>query len=830
MSWVHPLALFFLFVSPVAAVLLWGTTHGRRQIWISALGTGCISAAVIAVARPVLLLSPNSHQPTILVVDLSPSAGDGGLIKARELLNHGLKPERIVLFSNRAELLPQEESLQKAEAMRPDLDKPLWLDDPAGGGSCLAGALQLAGSQISDQSGKIVLVSNGLQTRGDAESEAHRLAGRNIAIQSETIDVTPKNRPVIAIHSIRLQSSARSGETIPLQLAIEASEAKSVSISMNVGSASSQNFTRSLAPGMNWIDVPVSLHETGYISVKVQVDRTFTISGALFVTLPNNVLLVSNPSETAAAEAFAALLGDSAKVSCVSPDETTEAGISSAATILLNDVPVAQLPPPIQRQMLTAVAHGTGLLVCGAARAFGPGGYADSSLAPVLPVTPAEQLRQTDPSVSVVLIVDTSGSMYGEKLALCKEMCRLVISHLHPQDKVGVIEFFGGMRWVAPIQAVGDGEMLNRVISRFTAGGDNKLYPAIEEAGEALENIETRSKHILVMSDGDDEVAPFATLAQSLSEQGINISAAATMPDPGERNVMPDVARWGRGRLYTVPDRFNIPDIKFKEPKPSQVSPLVLIPTAVSSGNDALMQNLNGHLWPALGGYVRTNAKPMSDVLLQMADGSPLLSRWQSGTGQVAALTTQIGSALSENLQNDPAFGQLMADLLRQLASQSPAQPLNISTVERPAGTEVAVKWSGQLSNAPQNLHMSLEQAGQPTVSQDLICTSVGNWNALFTGLASGDYRIKARTNDAIATAAVTVNAPRPFPKLSKDQQLLDRLTNSMPSPQDQATAARVNSKSLFDLDEILIPLVALLLILYVAARRWPVGVAPEVI
>jgi hypothetical protein len=761
-------------------------------------------------------------QATIIVVDVSPSAGDEGILKAKQTLADHRPTDGMIAFSNRAQWIPSIKDLQDDVGLRSRLHLPLYQDDPAEGGCALAAAIQLAGAKLADNGGKIVLVSDGLQTRGDAQAEAHRLADRGISISTVPIEVTRAGRPVVVVRSSALPAVARCGQTIQYRLQIESDSDRSVLLSLAVGHSPVANVARELSVGLNEINLPVALHETGTVSVSARCDRSVETTAAVYVASPTPVLLVADPSDTGAKPALQAMLGDSANVSAAAPNTLNSTAIGDAAAIILDDVPATALSSGIQQQLLKAAGHGTGLLFAGAARSFGPGGYTDSKLADALPVTPIQQLQEVDPSVAAVLIVDTSGSMYGQKLELCKEMCRLVISHLRPTDRVGVIEFFGGMRWAAPLQRVGDGKLFERVVNSFTAGGDNHLYPAIEEAGEALENVEARGKHILIMSDGDDEFAPFAALAQSLSEEGINISAAATMPNPGDRNVMPDVARWGGGRLYTVPDRFAIPDIKFKEPYPMPVSPLVLRSTEIVPGRDSLVRDVAATAWPTVDGYVRTSAKPSANVLLSTEDGSPILARWQFGAGQVAALTTQIGSTMAKHLDDSPAFSRLLAGLIRELSAQTPSQPMEISTQVRPAGVEVSLSWTGPSSTAPRDLHLSITGQSQRLLEQNLICVSPGRWDALFPSLPAGKYNIEANADGKTATGAFAFDAPRSFPRLSTDIDLLERLEKAGVSVEDQSNAAIIRRGRVFDLREELIPLTVLLLILYVAARRWP--------
>ena len=64
--------------------------------------------------------------------------------------------------------------------------------------------------------------------------------------------------------------------------------------------------------------------------------------------------------------------------------------------------------------------------------------------------------EKRDPSTTLVVIIDTSGSMNGERVQLAKECARLAIRRLLPHDKVGIVEFYGSKRWAAPIQPASD--------------------------------------------------------------------------------------------------------------------------------------------------------------------------------------------------------------------------------------------------------------------------------------------------------------------------------------------------------------------------------------
>ena len=202
-------------------------------------------------------------------------------------------------------------------------------------------------------------------------------------------------------------------------------------------------------------------------------------------------------------------------------------------------MPADHLPVAAQASLREAVLGGTGLLVTGAAKSFGPGGYDDAPLSAVLPVTMPQQTQIIDPSTTLVLILDTSGSMSGDqRIDLAKEVARLALAHLKSHDKVGIVEFYGGKRWAAPIQSAGNLSVISRALERLTAGGGTTLYPAVEEAYFALRNVHTRSKHVLICSDGSGSVrfaGPILQIAANRADKPDRPHAFGT--DSGSRRA-----------------------------------------------------------------------------------------------------------------------------------------------------------------------------------------------------------------------------------------------------------------------------------------------------
>lgn len=101
----------------------------------------------------------------------------------------------------------------------------------------------------------------------------------------------------------------------------------------------------------------------------------------------------------------------------------------------------------------------------------------------------------------VILILDTSGSMEGEKLEQAKEAARYFVEALNPQDRFNIVTFSTGVRTYMPelTSAVQPGEYEQFINSLEALGGTNISQALLEAAGQTQTG---RPTTIIFMTDG----------------------------------------------------------------------------------------------------------------------------------------------------------------------------------------------------------------------------------------------------------------------------------------------------------------------------------------
>src|SRR5262249_23430788 len=286
-----------------------------------------------------------------------------------------------------------------------------------------------------------------------------------------------------------------------------------------------------------------------------------------------------------------------------------------------------------QRQMEVARTYvqdlGGGFIMLGGDQSFGLGGYYKTALEEILPVRSDFEKEKEKPSLAMVLVIDKSGSMGGEKMEMAKEASKSAVELLGPDDKVGVIAFEGETYWVTEVMPASNRGKILDDISRIEAGGGTVMYPAMDEAFQALQNTVAKLKHVIILTDGISSPGDFEGIAASMAQARITVTTVG-VGDDADNKLLEEIARIGQGRHYVAVDPSALPQIFTKEPvtaSKSAINEQPFVPQVVRPTQ--ALADIDFETAPFLLGYVMTRAKPTSELVLASEKGDPLLAWWR---------------------------------------------------------------------------------------------------------------------------------------------------------------------------------------------------------
>lgn len=290
---------------------------------------------------------------------------------------------------------------------------------------------------------------------------------------------------------------------------------------------------------------------------------------------------------------------------------------------------------------------GRGIAVFGGDDTYALGGFRGSALEDMLPITMDVDNRLQMPSLSLMLVIDKSGSMtegrFGiTRLDMAKEAAMRSVEVLTSRDYVGVIGFDDTAKWVVPLQLVAEVAAVQEMIGTIRPGGGTAFYAALSQAMYALEQSTSQLKHIIFLTDGEAADSGHEVLAAQMAEKGITLTTVAVGGGANVR-LLAYLASLGGGRTYATSEFDDIPKVFTKETylaTQAYIQNRRFFPVITASGT---LTNYPG--FPALDGYQTTTAKPLATVALTTDRDEPLLAWWQYGAGRVIAWTSDVQGA-----------------------------------------------------------------------------------------------------------------------------------------------------------------------------------------
>lgn len=550
-------------------------------------------------------------------------------------------------------------------------------------------ALSLAAAMLPDDNqGRLVILSDGVETEGNLSRVLDDLKSRGIAVDVLPIDYSYEKE--VWLERLDLPQQVKLGETYEAAIVLSSLLAGEGKITLRENGQVIAEQSVKFAPGKNRYTVPISLRTAGYYeyTASIEVDRALdsltqnnSVLGYIFVEGAGRVLLVTDPAgDQKDWENLSAAIRNSDRSVQVLPaydfpDNT--AALMAYDCIIFCNVPFDAFNIGQLGGLKDAVYNvGIGFLMVGGKNSFGPGGWNKTVVEEILPVSMDITNKKILPKGALAIILHTCEFPEGNSWA--KRITQQAIKVLSAQDEVGVLAYTDkGEDWIFQLTPAGNYEQLVPLIQGASVGDMPSFATTMQLGLAGLQKSDAATKHMIIISDGDPS-PPSPQLLQSFVDGLISVSTVAVFPHGGmEQSALQGIAGATGGRYYFVNDNPDVlPSIFIKESKTLKRSmiqnktfiPELGFPSPVLKGIGGL---------PELKGYVITNAKPSPAMSILKAPPDeqdptqldPLLAIWQHGLGKTAAFTSDLSpnwAAAWQEWEHYRAFvNQLLIDISR---------------------------------------------------------------------------------------------------------------------------------------------------------------------
>ena len=598
-----------------------------------------------------------------------------------------------------------------AEAARAERGAALVLLAPEAGQAAadlaaadLAGATELALALVPPGTpGRLVVASDGLETRGDVAAVAAEAAARGVPLDAlarrgaEPLDALVSRvslaGPVLAgdrfaLHADVYLAGAPTGAPVttpPEATPPAAGVLKAATLATYRDGVLVAERAVALAPGRNRVSVEVTEEAAGEFRYDVAVTlpgdeeaRNDRAGVDVVVGSAPGVLLVSEGGVWA--DLFAgALAAQGLNVTSSPPGAlpADPAALAAHGAVVLADVPAAALGTGQQVALEAAVRDlGVPLLLLGGENAFGPGGYYETPLERLSPTS--SLVPREAPELAIAFVLDRSNSMRqyaGDQVRLDIAKAAAISAHeLLPEGaRSALIVFDSTARTLVPLGPAADDAAFRAAITELDPRGGTNLYPALVAAYDELADAGAATAHVIVMSDGLSQPGDFPGILAALRGRGVTVSTIAIGPE-ADAEQLHEVARLGGGTFHASRDFAALPRIMTHEVL-LQSGELTAEADAAPAWADRRAPFLRA--WPdelpPVAGYVPTSLKPDARLHLSVTDEKgetmPLLASWRHGAGEVVAFTAHAAGPWTAAWLAEGGYAGMWAHLVRQLAT-----------------------------------------------------------------------------------------------------------------------------------------------------------------
>ncbi|GJQ60741.1 MAG: VWA domain-containing protein [Candidatus Scalindua sp. AMX11] len=720
-----------------------------------------------------------------------------------------------------------------------------------------SGIMATLGMMPEDSSRMVVLLSDGNENIGDA-LRAARLAANN-DIKVFTVSAPTQKKSEIYIKTINVPKDVTEGETFDIQVVVENKNETAVKGSVTVHQEENllKEWKREFKSGVNVFEVPYKGEKKGFAKfvANISVEDRDTDSDVrnnkkiTFVNITGKARILyirgSNRKKSFIPEA---LKDKTITVDIKSPSKiprTLEAYLEYDCLIFSN-VSIKSL----NKKQLDLIKKyvkdfGGGFVMTSGDNVFAKNGYSDTAIEEILPVkivggAPPKEEKRT--RLSIILIIDKSGSMLGKKMLFAKKASIELIKQLTKNDQFGIVAFDTSPYVVLPLQPIDQGKKeLIRKLSKLRADGGTDIFPALDIAHKQLVQTDAKANHVILLSDGNTRSIyyQYGALISKLKQANITVSTIALGKWLVNTKLLQDIANKTKGNFYQISDIIKLPRLIIQDSEKfisqSDFHEVHFYP--IMSQKSQILRGIYKDQLPPLKGYTMTEAKDNAEVPLTTditGKLDPILANWRYGLGKTVIYSSDADARWSSKWINWSKFDKFWSQIVHWAMRDISKTDYNLEVEAENGFTSLLIESSRGLE---EDAKMSVSFLTPEDDGEELNLKQIApqSFTTALHDIVPGTYMLKiAKIRDKKVVDLKIKGFLVPETVVSKPQEYAD-LGNNVPVLKGIAAISggiynptkeelRVEEKEITrirDLARYLIPLAMILFIFDIAVRKY---------
>ena len=409
--------------------------------------------------------------------------------------------------------------------------------------------------------------------------------------------------------------------------------------------------------------------------------------------------------------------------------------LAGARSVVFNNVPAFEVPSEFQDALNFYVREqGGGFMMVGGKQSFGSGGYFQSAIDNLLPISMELKNEHRKLSVAMAVVMDRSGSMAATagggktKMDLANTGAARAVELLGVMDQVCVFAVDSEPYKIVPLIEIKDKKnvIIGKIRRIRSQGGGIYVYTGLKAAWDELKKSTAGTKHVILFSDAADSEEPgkYKSLIAEMTKAGCTVSVIGLgTPKDSDAAFLKDVAKLGKGRCFFTTRPAEIPRLFAQETVTIARSAFITDLVGAKATGKWSEISAKPFTWPAQAdGYNLSYAREGATTSLVTTDEylAPLVSHARRGIGRTAAVSFPLGGKYSEKIRAWPQYGNFIQTLTQWLMGDQ--LPPGIGLRHRLEGTRLTIdllydteEWAQKFAIHPPRIRLlDGESSGTP--------------------------------------------------------------------------------------------------------------------